>query len=119
MAGTPYFTDADPRFIRSLDAVDHAPRGDPDRDAALETVLANARREDAVTLWHLLARLDGDARTEVFSRLAELEPPPPGVSREGVLRGDRAMLDAWWNSLGLGDVDWWRLWAQSPPERRR
>jgi hypothetical protein len=41
------------------------------------------------------------------------------VSREGVLRGDRAMLEAWWNSLGLGDVDWWRLWAQSPPERRR
>jgi hypothetical protein len=117
--GTPYFTDADARLIRSLDAVDRAPRGDPDRDAALETVLANARREDAVTLWHLLARLDGDARAQVFSRLAELAPPPPGVSRAGVLRGDRAMLDAWWNSLGLGDVDWWRLWAQSPPERRR
>jgi hypothetical protein len=36
-----------------------------------------------------------------------------------VLRGDKAMLDAWWNELGLESAAWWRLWKQPPPPQAR
>ena len=38
-------------------------------------------------------------------------PPPVEVTREGILRGDRAMRDAWWDALGLGSADFWRDWT--------
>lgn len=114
--GTPHFEDADPRLIAGLETLDESPHG-IGRHEALTAVLDNARPEDALTLWHLLARLTGKARDRVYDRLAALAPPPAGVTREAVLSGDREALDLWWNSFGLGDVDWWRLWAQSPPPR--
>ena len=80
------------------------------RAAAIGTVLEESRAEDAFTLWHLLARTQGDERARVYDRLAQFVPPPDGVTREGVLRGDRPMLDAWWNALGLKSSSWWRMW---------
>jgi hypothetical protein len=48
-----------------------------------------------------------------------LAPPPASVTREGILRLDRQMLDSWWNSLGFGDISLWRTferdWSQRPP----
>jgi hypothetical protein len=55
------------------------------------------------------------ARVAVYERLAVLVPPPAGVTREGVLRGDHAMVDSWWNALGFGDTSWWRMWQGSWP----
>ena len=112
--GTPYFTDASGAFKNALALLDVAP-DDPARGARLEAVLSGARREDALTLWHLLAHLSGAEREAVYSRLAELVPPPEGVTREGVLAGDHAMLDRWWDELGFGDMKWWRLWQRSWP----
>ncbi len=109
--GLPHFLDADPALVAALDRA----MTDP---AALATVLANARADDALTLWHLLARTRGDVRGAVFDRLSALVPPPPGVTRDGVLSADGAMLDLWWNALGLGDAEWWRVWAQDPPAGR-
>jgi hypothetical protein len=57
----------------------------------------------------LLTRNEDD-RAEIVDRMLVLLPPPPGVTREGVLKGDRTMLDRWWNALGIRDVLWWRLW---------
>lgn len=113
--GTPHFADADTRLIEGLAVLDEALASQ--QGTALDAVLEHARAEDALTLWHLLARLEGEARSRVYERLAALAPPPEGVTREAVLAGERAALDRYWNSLGLGDVDWWRLWAQDPPER--
>jgi hypothetical protein len=112
--GTPYFTDASPAFKNALTLLDVAP-GDPARGERLATVLAESRREDAFTLWHLLAWSGGADREAVYARLAALVPPPAGVTREGVLRGDHAMLDRWWDELGFGDMKWWRLWQRSWP----
>lgn len=114
--GTPHFEDASPRLISGLETLDESPRAVRNREA-LNQVLESARPEDALTLWHLLARFSGSAREHVFDRLAVLAPPPEGVTRDAVLAGDREALDRYWNSLGLGDVEWWRLWAQSPPTR--
>jgi hypothetical protein len=113
--GTPYFTDASAAFKNALVGVDLLPEGATDQRAALTTLLANARREDALTLWHLIQRGGVDARGEVYERFAALVPPPAGVTRTGVLAGDRVMLDRWWEALGYGDTAWWRLWKRDWP----
>ena len=109
--GTPYFTDASAAFKNALAEVDLAGAnlaGPP--AAALDLVLAHARREDAFSLWHLLSRLSGEARGRVADRLAILVPMPAGVTRAGVLAGDRTMLDRWWDALGFGASADWRRW---------
>jgi hypothetical protein len=106
--GTPYFEDASDVFRQSLKTVDF----DPDahtRSAALVGILDQARPRDTLTLWNLLARVDGEDRARVYDRMAALTPPPAGVTREGVLALDQKMLDAWrddlettWMGIGKG-----------------
>lgn len=93
--GTPYFEDAADSFLDALTAFDFKQGG----DAALDTILAEARTRDTLTLWHLLARVDGARRVRVYERLAELSPPPVGVTRDGVLRLDEPMLQLWKGNL--------------------
>jgi hypothetical protein len=108
--GTPHFEDATPAFVRALDAVDsHLPDTD---GPAVDALLREARDRDAFSLWHLLTRLDRASATRVHDRLASLVPPPRGVTRERVLNGDRAALDAWWNTFGLGEVTFFRVWME-------
>ncbi|HSD27624.1 MAG TPA: hypothetical protein VLL75_09995 [Vicinamibacteria bacterium] len=108
--GVPYYETAPEALRRALGALDFG--SDPaERDAALAAVLGAARQRDALSLWHLLSRLDGEGRGRVFDRLAALVPPPAEVTREGVLAGDRSMRDAWWDELGLGSADFWRGWT--------
>jgi hypothetical protein len=111
--GTPYYEDASEELTRALSEVDFGPAGA--RRDALRRVLATARPKDALSLWHLLARRDGEGRPAVYDRLAELVAPPAGVTREGVLAGDRRMLDRWWEALGLGAAGWWRQWLTHLP----
>jgi hypothetical protein len=117
--GTPYYETASQALREALETLDFGPASGPSRSAALHVILAEARVEDALTLWHLLPRVAASERPAVFERMAALLPPPQGVTREGVLRGERGMLDAWWDALGLGSASWWRLWKQpAPPEAR-
>src|SRR3989440_12169525 len=88
--GTPFFEDAPAAYVAALARYDFA--GDR---AALDTLLDGARPRDTLTLWHLLSRANDTDRARVYERLAALAPPPDGVTREGVLQLDRAMLDAW------------------------
>ena len=110
--GTPYRKDASPAFRQALQDLDFAQGG----DSALKIVLTEATRDDAFTLWHLLTRCTPTQRLRVYDTLAALAPPPAGVSREGILHGDRLMLDRWWDQLGLGTTTWWRRlegkWAE-------
>jgi hypothetical protein len=123
--GTPRFETASPAFAEALEAIDFGPAGDV-RRAALGRVLAEARERDALSLWHLLARVEGDDRARVFDRLQALVPPPAGVTRDGILKGERAMRERWWDALGLGTSEFWRMWTGAwsdptppPAEERR
>jgi hypothetical protein len=110
--GTPYFENAPAALGAAVDVID-LPGADPAaRAAALDRVLAVSRPEDALTLWHLLQRVDGPARDRVYDRLAAIVPPPDGVTREGVRRGDARMLELWWDHLGFGDTAWWHLMSR-------
>ena len=75
-------------------------------------MLREARSEDALTLWHLIDRVDATLAPLVVDRLQSLVPMPDGVTRDGILGGSRDMRDAWWSALGLGTADWWRTWRQ-------
>ena len=96
--GTPYFEDASESFRTALTKMDFEP-GATDSSKSLESLLAESRVRDTITLWHLLARVDGDDRARVYQRMAELAPPPEGVTREGVLALNQQMLDSWKDTL--------------------
>lgn len=111
--GTPYFEDAPEQFRNALTQLDFSATTDEDRTSALKTVLSLARPRDGLTLWHLLSRTTSKNRELVYDRFAALVPPPPNVTRDGVLQLQTAMLDTWWNALNLGDISVWRFWEQS------
>jgi hypothetical protein len=110
--GTPYFEDAPAALATALETIDGSGAGAPARAAAVDTAIAAARPRDALTLWHLLQRVDGAARDRVYDRLAAFVPPPPGVTRDGVAAGNRRMLEQWWDHLGFGDTEWWHLMSR-------
>lgn len=113
--GTPYREEAPPALRKALDDFDFEHGG----DAALHIVLAQATKDDAFTLWHLLARAAPAQKPGVYDALAALIPPPAGVTRPGILGGDRRMLDRWWDELGLGDTNWWRRMESRWPAATR
>jgi len=109
--GTPRFDDADEPFRRELELVDEG-AGMKVYGDGLRYVLAHARTRDAMTLWHLIARVAPADRASVVDALAARVPMPVTVTREAVLRLDRAALDQWWDALGLDEATWWRKWKR-------
>jgi predicted anti-sigma-YlaC factor YlaD len=92
--GTPFFEDSSAQLQSALDQVDSLPEGS-ERTRQLEIVLRESHIRDAVSLWHLIPRLDADSRGLIYDRLAELLPPPAGVPRDAIIRLDPKALDAW------------------------
>lgn len=115
--GTPYYEDASEKFRDALSRFDFGAEILDQQSVELTTILAESRRRDALTLWHLLSRASELDRGRVYDRLAGFVPAPAGVTREGVLHLDQQMLDAWWASLGLGDITVWRSWERSWSQR--
>jgi hypothetical protein len=107
--GTPRYEDAPSGYGEALTILDFGRPDDPRRAAAFDLVVSTARRRDGLTLWHLLARGTPGERARVYDRLATLAPPPSGVTRDAVLRGDRRALDQWWDALALETGTWWKL----------
>ena len=89
--GTPFFEDASAQFLDALSKFDFSGGG----AEALQVVLNEARTRDTLTLWHLLARVEGAERERVYERLASLAPPPASVTRQGIMLLDPSMLYDW------------------------
>jgi hypothetical protein len=111
--GTPYFEDASTEFRSALAKFDFEDTTSQQRAHDVAIILSEARNRDALTLWHLLARVDDQQRELVYDRLSQLVPPPAAVTKEGILRLDQPMLDLWWNELGFDDISVWRHWERS------
>ena len=110
--GTPYFEDASPKFRSALTRLDFDHGANQSSDAAaLKELLDESRERDTLTLWHLLYRVEVQDRVLVYDRLAQLAPPPAGVTREGVLRLDESMLRLW-----KGYLD--NIWTGSSPLKK-
>ena len=106
--GIPHFEDAPPALVDALAAIDRA--NGPMPAAALGRALSSARPRDAMTVWHLLRRASRADAPRVFERLAALAPPPSGVTLDRVLAMERAALEAWWITFGLGDAELFSRW---------
>lgn len=115
--GTPYFEDSSANFRAALTRFDFEDSTPEQRAHDIAIILNEARKQDALTLWHLLARVDGrdddQQRVLVYDRLSQFVPPPATVTKEGILRLDQPMLDQWWNVLGFDDISVWRHWERS------
>jgi FecR protein/Putative zinc-finger len=116
--GTPYFEDASESFRAALTKVDFEPATAP-----LETLLHQARQRDAMTLWYLMARVDASRRALVYTRLAELVPPPRGTTKDGLMALDSEMLKLWRDEIdkALGNLSrfgsahstWRLIWSDA------
>lgn len=103
--GIPYYEDAP---VKLIDALTDPP--------AVDVILSEARPRDAISLWHLLRRVEPADRGRVYDRLAQFITVPAGVTREGVVEADPRMIDSLWNTLDLGNTDWWRMWKSRAPK---
>ena len=106
--GTPFAQDAPQIFRNALSRFDF----ENDEGEALKTVLSEARKRDALTLWHLLTRTSGAVRGNVYDRLASLVPPPKSVTKDGVLNQNKQMIESWQEEIGLGHNQWWKWWTR-------
>jgi hypothetical protein len=92
--GVPFFEDSSTQFQSLLQQAESLPEG-LERRQRLESLIRASRVRDALSLWHLLPRLDPDSRGLIYDRLARFLPPPPEVTRQGIAALDPKMLDAW------------------------
>jgi hypothetical protein len=93
--GTPFAEGSSPELQKALYQFDFANGG----AAALEKIVREAALYDSISLWHLLSRVEAKQRGKVFDALAALVKPPAKVTRTGIARLDRTMLDAWWTAI--------------------
>jgi FecR protein len=100
--GLPYFEDSSPAFQAAISRFDRS-----ERRSELETIVNGARRQDALTLWHLIVRTSGADRDLVAQRFAALVP---GSDAAALRAGNGQAIDQAWNLLGLGRTEWWRMW---------
>jgi hypothetical protein len=88
--GTPWFDDASATFRGALLEHDFGNGG----DGALETILAESRPRDTLTLSHLLSRVaEGPLRERVLDRIGALVPATRSLPRERILALDPAALE--------------------------
>lgn len=98
--GTPFAADAAPELKQALVRYDFENAA----ATALADILKRARPDDAITLWHLLARTPHNERGRVFDTLAAVHRPPENVSRDGIINGNREMLARWAEQLGFLNI---------------
>jgi len=89
--GAPYYEDASAPFQQALTRFDFG----GDKSNAFGVVLAEARPRDALTLWHLLARVEGNEREQTYERLVALIPAARTFSKADSLRLDTATMARW------------------------
>jgi ferric-dicitrate binding protein FerR (iron transport regulator) len=92
--GTPVRTAA-PAVLRDAVAQFDEGAGGGWSQSPLDIILGSVVEEDAVTLWNMLTRTQGEDRAAVFARLAELAIRPEWVLEEDVLAAVPDALEAW------------------------
>ena len=93
--GTPFADDSSAEFQNALFKFDFENGG----GEALQTIIKESNLYDSLTLWHLLSRTQKAERGKVFDALAAHVKLPANVTRQGILRLDKKMLDAWWKEV--------------------
>lgn len=95
--GTPFADDASGEFRRILRKIDFENGGRAD----LKELIGNARKDDSITLWHLLRSVPKEDREAVLDALTGFVKLPRNTTRAGILELDKEMLDALWNEVKI------------------
>lgn len=98
--GTPYSSSASDQFIGLLNIIDFE-KGELDK---LDALLSESRKEDFISLFHLLRQQDSIAREKIFDRLSFLFEIPRRITREEIVNGDKDLMARLWMQLGLGSI---------------
>lgn len=93
--GTPFFDDASDELRTALAKYDFENGGTD----ALNVILNEARERDTFTLWHLIQRVDDPTRAIILERMIALVGLPGGITREGLMRLNKKMLENWKDEL--------------------
>jgi len=91
--GTPVAIDTTPAVRTAVAKLDAG------EAAGLPALLEAAQPNDMVTLWNVVARTAGAQRVQAIAKLETFAQLPLDVSRERVLAGEPAALDAWRESV--------------------
>jgi hypothetical protein len=102
--GTPYFLSASTEFKAALSRFDSGNNSKQN----IEKVIENSGKKDALSLWYLLRKAQPGELKLIYDRLAEINPPPEGVSSEGIISGNTDMLFKWWEKLGYSKESLWK-----------
>jgi hypothetical protein len=94
-AGTPRCENGPDHFRIALERYDFVAQG----AEALSGVLHESGPCDLLPLWHILGRVDSSDRAKVYDRMATFSAPPEGVTRDGILGLDPAMMQFWWSEI--------------------
>ena len=89
--GTPFSAETTEAFRAALERFDFAGGG----SVAVDAILASRNSYDIISLWHLLSRVSPADRGKVYDALVPYVGPPEGVTREGVLKLNKKMLETW------------------------
>lgn len=108
--GTPFDEEATVAFQTALAQYDFEEGG----DAALTDLLREARPTDITTLWHLMVHASETEKTLLVDRMWDLTPPPPNVTRSGILAGNVDMIEDWqqYYHIDLDLITWWKFWKK-------
>jgi len=101
--GTPYFDDATEDFKNALEKFDFS----ENKSDAIEIILRESRKEDLLSLWHILSKVKGTEREKTFNRISEFVNIPDGITSEGIMNGNKEMMDILWECLGYGRKSLW------------
>jgi hypothetical protein len=98
--GTPFADNASKLFKESLYKLDFEKGG----KSELDTLLSESRKEDLISLFHLLKRLDQEFRGEIYDRMSFLFKMPQRITRNEIINGNKDMMGRLWVELGLGTI---------------
>ena len=89
--GTPFSAETSKEFRAALERFDFSSGG----SRAVQAMLETREFYDMITLWHLLPRVTTADREKVYDALAAYVAPPADVTREGILKLNKKMLESW------------------------
>lgn len=95
--GIPYHKDATDNFKHQLKNI----QANINDVVELTSLMYNASYKDAHTLLRLIEKVSKKNRDMIYQKLNNLFPPTPRVTKQGIIDGNKEMLDEWWF-----EIDW-------------
>ena len=94
--GIPYSKDASEELKKAVYQLSF----ERDDNTLISTILKEAKKHDAVTLWNLIKRTRETDRGRIFDKLNGLVQAPSGVTKDGVVKLNKVMMQKWLAVMG-------------------